>query len=118
MEHHKHLGCCPSITIDKHPCDALPILLCPFSVFLSFVGVKVQKILYPREFSLDLCGFIEKRHPILTLIRSNTESFQSSHHTCKKHTYLILGRICFDEYFLHLFASFWTDSSNPQWEIG
>ena len=27
---HKHLGCCPSITIDKHPYDALPILLCSF----------------------------------------------------------------------------------------
>ena len=40
MEHHKHLGCRPSITIDKHPCDALPILLCSFLCISSFCWCK------------------------------------------------------------------------------
>ena len=40
MEHHKHLGCCPSITIDKHPCDALPILSCPFLCISFFCWCK------------------------------------------------------------------------------
>ena len=44
MEHHKHLGCCPSITIDKHPCDALPILLCPFLCISFFCWCKDTKI--------------------------------------------------------------------------
>ena len=44
MEHHKHLGCCPSITIDKHPCDALPILLRPFLFIPFFCWCKGTKI--------------------------------------------------------------------------
>ena len=48
LEHHKHLGCCPSITIDKHPCDAFPVLLCPF-LFISFFcwckGTKISAII-------------------------------------------------------------------------
>ena len=44
MEHHKHLGCCPSITIYKHPCDALPILLCPFLCISFFCCCKDTKI--------------------------------------------------------------------------
>ena len=31
---------CPSITIDKHPCDALPILLCPFLCISFFCWCK------------------------------------------------------------------------------
>ena len=30
----------PSITIDKHPCDALPILLCPFLCISFFCWCK------------------------------------------------------------------------------
>lgn len=63
-------------------------------------------------------GVAAQYDPILTLIRYNTESFQSLNHMCNKPTYLKPMRICFDEYFLHLFASFWTDSCNSQWEIG
>ena len=48
MERHKQLGCRPSITIDKHPCDALPILLCPF-LFISFFcwckGTTISKLI-------------------------------------------------------------------------
>ena len=63
-------------------------------------------------------GVAAQYDPILTLIRYNTESFQSLNHMCNKPTYLKPMRICFDEYFPHLFASFWTDSCNSQWEIG
>lgn len=48
MEHQKHLGCCPSITIDKHPCDALPIFSCPFlciSFFCWFEGTNISKLI-------------------------------------------------------------------------
>lgn len=43
-ERYKHLGCYPSITIDKHPSDALPILLCPFLCISSFCWCKGTKI--------------------------------------------------------------------------
>ena len=40
LEHHKHLGCCPSITIDKHPCDALLIRHYPYLFILIFCWYK------------------------------------------------------------------------------
>lgn len=38
----KHSGSHPSKTIDKYPCDALPIPFVHFSVFLFVSGTKVR----------------------------------------------------------------------------
>ena len=92
LEHHKHLGCCPSITIDKHPCDALPILLCPFLCISFFCWCKGTSFLYFAKFFRQKAVFEDWRY---TPIHINDVQTYPRHHDSFQSRFAFLNLIAF-----------------------